>query len=283
MSGHRVIAGLLTGALLLGAASLQAGGIASVNLCLDQMLLRFAPRADIASLTWFAGNPLMSPLADQARGLPGNHGLVEEIVPLAPRLVLAGQYGAREAVELLRQLGYRVEQLPLPYRLADIDAHLLRMGELLGPSPALDAYRAQWRARQQQLAHWQAGLAPADKPRALMLGPNFVAPGRDTLEHELLTLSGFRNWAADQAGFAGISLERLALDPPDLLIVDRVADRHFSLAHEVLRHPALGQLASRLASLPGPLTVCPAPNINGLLDALLALHPRAEEMRWETL
>ena len=63
-----------------------------------------------------------------------------------------------------------------------------------------------------------------------------MAPGRDTLEHELLTLSGFRNWAADQAGFAGISLERLALDPPDLLIVDRVADRHFSLAHEVLGH-----------------------------------------------
>lgn len=278
MPGHRIIR-WLAGVLLLACSPvLQAGGIASVNLCLDQMLLQFAPRAQIASLTWFADNPLMSPMADRARGLPTNHGLVEEIVPLAPDLVLAGEYGAREAVDLLRQLGYRVEQMPLPYQLADIETHLLRMGELLGQPPALAAYRSQWQARQQRLGQWQAGLSEADKPRALMLGPNFVAPGQGTLEHELLALAGFRNWAAGEQGFAGVALEQLALDPPDLLIVDRVADRHFSLAHEVLRHPALGQLASRLASLPGPLTVCPAPNINGLLDALLALHPRGKEM-----
>lgn len=270
MRRHALIA--LT--LLLGCSGAGAAKLASINLCVDQMLLRFAAREDIASVTYFAGNPLMSPQADLAAGLHRNHGLVEEIIPLAPDLVLAGQYGAREAAELLTHLGYRVERVPLPTSLADIDQHLLRMAELLGHPPALLAHRQAWLARKAAQEAANSAIAEAERPRALMLGPNHIAPGAGTLEHELLTLAGFRNWAADQQGFATVNLEQLVLQPPDLLIVDRLASHQFSLAHEVLAHPALtvAMQGGQLGSLPGNLSVCPAPHINALLTALLALR-----------
>lgn len=257
-------------------ASQPPGRVVSLNLCVDQMLLRFAPRERIASVTYFADNPLMSSLAGQTQGLHKNHGLVEEIIPLAPDLVLAGEYGAREAAELLQSLGYPVQRIPLPYAIGDIETHMDRMADILGKPALLVEHRAQWLARKARLEAGAEAMAEADKPTALMLGPNHVAPGAGTLEHEMLTLAGFRNWAAleGRQGFTSINLERLVEDPPQLLIVDRVAAGHFSLAHEVLNHPALDAALARgrLASLPGNLSVCPAPNINELITELVALR-----------
>lgn len=240
------------------------------------MLLRFAARDQIASVTYFADNPLMSPLAQQVQGLHRNHGLVEEIIPLQPRLILAGEYGAREAIELLLALGYQVVRVPLPQKLADIDLHLARMSELLGRPAALDQYVQVWQARKAQLQAESQQLSSPDKPVALMLGPNNISPGAGTLEDELLTLAGFQNWAVLQGikGFAGVNLEKLVISPPDLLIVDQIPAQHFSVAHEVLQHPALARAMQngQLASLPGNLSVCPAPNINALMTALIDLR-----------
>lgn len=266
--------------LLFGAAGSIAAEPAqrmvSLNLCVDQMLLRFAPRERIASVTYFADNPLMSPLAGQAEGLHKNHGLVEEVIPLLPDLVLAGEYGAREAAELLQTLGFELQRISLPYALDDIEGHMDRIASLLGNPPSLLAHKARWLARKTELQAAAAAMPERQKPSALMLGPNHVAPGAGTLEHEMLTLAGFRNWAAleGKQGFASVSLERLVIDPPDVLIVDRVAAGHFSLAHEVLSHPALDAALAqgRLASLPGNLTVCPAPNINELMTVLVELR-----------
>ncbi|BFM13112.1 hypothetical protein R50072_32650 [Simiduia litorea] len=253
-----------------------SGGLVSVNLCVDQMLLRFAERDQITSVTYFADNPLMSPLALQAQGLHRNHGLVEEIIPLQPRLVLAGEYGAREAIELLLALGYPVVRVPLPQKLADIDAHLARMAEILDSPPALLSFSQHWQVRKAQLQAENRRTPNSAKPSALMLGPNHIAPGGGTLEDELLTLAGFQNWAVQQGiqGFASVNLEKLVLNPPDLLIVDQVAAEHFSVAHEVLQHPALARAMQKgdLAALPGNLSVCPAPNINALISTLIELR-----------
>lgn len=261
----------------LGASSVTAEPVrlVSLNLCLDQMLLRFAAPQRIASLTHFAANSQMSPLADRAKGIHLNHGLAEEIIPLAPDLILVGEYGAREAAQLLQTLNFRVKKIPLPRQLGDIETHLLAMAELLGASTEAYRYVAQWRELRQQLQLEQQTM-PAPQPVALMLGPNNVVPGANTLEHEMLTLAGMRNWAAERGleSFASVDIEQIIADPPQLLIVDRVAERNFSRAHEVLRHPAL-QAAMRdgvVASLPANLSICPAPHINQLLLALVQLR-----------
>src|SRR5262245_36777292 len=64
--------------------------IVSINSCVDEMVLRLAERRNVASVTWLSLNPESSNVSDLARGIPINHGLTEEILPMAPDIVIAG-------------------------------------------------------------------------------------------------------------------------------------------------------------------------------------------------
>jgi len=57
----------------------------------------------------WAADPELSWLADEVGDIPLNHSLAEEIVPLQPDLVLAGQFSDVQVISLLRRLGIRVE------------------------------------------------------------------------------------------------------------------------------------------------------------------------------
>lgn len=64
--------------------------VASIYLCADVLLVRLAERERIVSLTRFAADPALSPVADVARGIAVNRGRAEDILPLQPDLVIAG-------------------------------------------------------------------------------------------------------------------------------------------------------------------------------------------------
>src|SRR4029453_1275136 len=66
--------------------------VVSLNLCVDELLLRLADPRNLASATWLARDPANSNVAELAQSIPVNHGLVEEIIPLNPDLVIAGIY-----------------------------------------------------------------------------------------------------------------------------------------------------------------------------------------------
>src|SRR4051794_41669818 len=72
--------------------------VVSINLCVDELVLRLADRRNIASISWLSLDPKNSNVAALAREFPINHGVAEEIVPLKPDLVIAGMYTARGAV-----------------------------------------------------------------------------------------------------------------------------------------------------------------------------------------
>jgi hypothetical protein len=72
--------------------------IVSLNMCTDDLLLRLADPARIASVTWLSRAQRGSNVADIAARLPVNHGLAEEIIPLDPDLVIAGTFSTRTAV-----------------------------------------------------------------------------------------------------------------------------------------------------------------------------------------
>jgi iron complex transport system substrate-binding protein len=63
--------------------------VVSINLCVDELVLRLADRRNIASISWLARDPDNSNVADMAREVPIIHGLAEEIFPLDPDLVIA--------------------------------------------------------------------------------------------------------------------------------------------------------------------------------------------------
>ena len=86
--------------------------IVSMNLCVDEQVLRLTEPKNIASVTWLAReNSNVSQLAAQ---VPINHGLAEEIIPQNPDLVLAGIYTTRAAVALLKRTSIPLMELDVP-------------------------------------------------------------------------------------------------------------------------------------------------------------------------
>ncbi|HEX7763035.1 MAG TPA: ABC transporter substrate-binding protein, partial [Cellvibrio sp.] len=106
--------------------------IASLNICIDQLLWELVPHERLVSFSYLTANPMWSPIAGKVKGMPLNHGLAEEIVPLHPDIILAGEFDARDAISLLQRLGARVERVALPRTLDDIHQQILQVGELVG-------------------------------------------------------------------------------------------------------------------------------------------------------
>ncbi|MDO5604358.1 MAG: hypothetical protein Q4G25_04255 [Paracoccus sp. (in: a-proteobacteria)] len=145
--------------------------VVSINLCTDQLAMLVGAEGQIRSVSWLAGDPSVSLMADEARAIGLNHARAEEIFLLAPDLVLAGTYTARPTVEMLTRLGLRVETVAPVNSTDELRAAILDMGELLGqPATArrlLDDFDARMAAlpgagAQMHQERGQAGAGPAE-------------------------------------------------------------------------------------------------------------------------
>ncbi len=267
---------------LLLALPLQAAPqrVASLNMCLDPFLFLLLPRERIVSLTYLSAQPQLSSISGELDGLHLNHGLAEELVPLEPELILAGEFGAGQAVVLLRRLGYRVETLNQPRDVSEIAAHIRALGQLLGEDVRAEALAHALESRLAELDHRSLDLSR--KPRALWYTPNGIVAGAHTLEDELLQRAGYRNLAAERGlqGFVHLDIENLLVMAPEVLVMEAGYLDAFSLAREYLRHPVLDKNTRRV-ELPAALSVCVAPQVAEALAQLIAARetgPREEEI-----
>lgn len=251
---------MLTVSLAAAWASETPRRVVSMNLCTDQLALLLAAPGQIVSVSYLAQNPATSVLAEEARQLPSNHGRAEEVFLLHPDLVLAGTFTSRASVDMLKRLGFRVEQFEPDYSFADLRSNLLRMGRLLGHDEQA----------QEMVAKFDADLAAlrADASEKSPLGATYYAGGRTsgtgTLTDEILRSAGWRNLAAELGirGTGVLPLELLVMNRPDTVIggvnfVDKPA-----LAHQNYRHPALLaaiRSGTGITSLPDRFTVCGGP------------------------
>lgn len=229
--------------------------IASMNICIDQLLWDLVDHQRLVSISYLTASPMWSPIAEQVRGIPTNHGLAEEIVPLSPDLILAGEFDAASAVELLNRLGNTVTRLPLPRKLSDINEQIIQLGDLVGEGEKARVMAQQISA---QVAELQAANAGQEPLTAFWYSSNGVVIGDGTLEHELMQLAGLRNLAAEQGmfGFNQLDLELLLSAKPQILIIETSNAEGFSLAREYLAHPALENAGFKLVRLPTGLSGC---------------------------
>lgn len=240
--------------------------IASLNLCLDALLLKLVEPARINSLTYISGNPQFSPFAKQAQQFHLNRGLAEDLVPRNPDLIIAGDFGAGDAKVLLKQLGFRVETLSLPRTLADIGSHIRRFGELTGSQHSAEKMVQEL---DEQLTRLDA--SPNTLIPAFWYASNSYVVGGDTLENELMTRAGFHNLALDKkiSGFSQLDLEDLILAKPKVIIVETSDVQAFSLAQEYVQHPALRNKKMHIIKLPATLSVCIAPIAADVIENLI--------------
>lgn len=244
---------LLLTLLLLSTKATAYDRIASLNLCLDQVLLHWLPPEKIASVTWLSANEhyRSAPLPEHVYL---NRGQAEELLGLRPDLVLVGQFGAQRAARRLRDLGLKVVSIPDAYSLEQLLDQLGALENTLGQLEPLQAQK-------KQLEKLLANPAPPAAATALILSANNITYGSGLLEHQLLERAGFANLAAEKGveQLGRVSLEEVIAAQPDLLVFYG-GEKDFAIAHLAARHPALKNYidSGRTYTLPAALGFCPA-------------------------
>lgn len=270
--GKRGAGAMLAAVLLLAACAPAASGeaadgptIVSLNPCLDAIAVEVAPR-QVLALSHYSRDPGSSsiPPAVAARyAVTG--GSAEEVIALAPDLVLASSFLPEPTRAALERAGLRVETFGSPTSVAASTAQVREVARLAGRAAEGEALVA---------AMERAAVPAPDAARVdtLLWQPGEIVAGEATLVAELLRAKGFASHAAamglGQADF--VALETVLARPPELLLVagDSAGQRH----------PLLGELSgTRVAPLAPNLLFCGGPTVIALGERLDGL--RAELRR----
>lgn len=263
---------LLAALVLTGAAAMAEAPkrVVSINLCTDQLALLLAAPGQIVSLSRLSHDADSSSMAAAARAYPTNGSGAEEVYLLNPDLVLAGTFTAPTTVQMLRDLGIRVELFSPARSLADVPDRIAQMGAALGRAAEAEAMIGAFRA---ELARLSA--APERRPRAALYYVNSYTLGNRTLAGDILRAAGFDNVAAEAGLEQGgtLALEHLILLAPEVIVSGRDYPGQ-ARAEEVLSHPALRALpGTRVA---GTLTdrdwICGTPLVLGAVEKMRDLR-----------
>jgi iron complex transport system substrate-binding protein len=247
-----------------GAGPTTGPTIVSLNPCIDAILVEVAAPGQVLALSHYSRDPGSSsiPPAIAARhGVTG--GTAEEIIALAPDLVLASSFLPQPTRSALERAGLRVETFGSPPTIADSIAQVHQVAALAGQ-----------RARGAGLAARIAPPPPSAGPQlsALLWQPGEIVAGEATLVDELLREAGFTSHAAARGlGQADrVSLEGLLADPPQVLLVAGDAPGQ--------RHPLLqGQMkATHIAAFDPSLIYCGGPTIPRARARLQAIRAAVE-------
>jgi len=230
--------------------------VVSMNVCTDQLAMLIAGEGQLYSVSNLASDERTSALAAQAGRYAVNNGFAEEIFMMKPDLVLAGTFTSQATVELLKRLGFRVEQFAPAASFDDIRADLIRMGSLLGREDRaanlvsrMDRDLEALRARS------------VDAKSVAIYYANSYAAGTGTLADAVIRAAGLHN-IGETLGAVGVvrlPLELLVLADPDLVVAGDANYSAPALATEAYAHPAFRALGSEVVTSPGQYWICGAP------------------------
>jgi iron complex transport system substrate-binding protein len=237
--------------------------IVSLNLCTDQILWDVAPRRRIAALTRLAADPTLSTIAGEVAGVRLVRGEAEEVLALAPDLVVASDWTTPATIALLGRLGHPVLVVPQATSPRGIADAVTLIATAIGEGARGRALLARFNARLDAVAAAVAALVPGRRrPTALLYQVGGLVEGAGSLTAEMFRLAGFEPArGGGRAGFTGVSLEDLVVAPPDLLVLGHAASDYRTTAADNLRHPALSQALRGRPTLvlPQPLWLCGTP------------------------
>lgn len=253
--------GVLT--LLLAAPAWAAPRIVSINPCVDAVLMQVADPAQIAGISHYSQDPRATsiPIAEAMR-FKATSGTAEEVVALAPDMVIAGAHVAPSTIAALKRMGIHLVQLPVPESIAESNAQIVTIAAFAGHHDRGVALVARIEAAVRNAR----STGPAI-PALIWQGGGLV-PGSGTLADELLRVSGFHNLSADYGlkKWDVLPLEYLVARPPRVLFSVGSEDH----SDRMLGHPVMQPLARQIAvrAYPERLLHCGGPTV---IDAVARL------------
>lgn len=232
-----------------GVAEARPLRILSLDQCADQYVLALAPDADLA----------LSPRADDpdawmreaARGHRRLRPTLEAAVAFNPDVVVRYWGGEPRLLATLERRGVRVVTIEDATEFDGVRANIMNTGDALA-----EPTRAQALADRMSRTLDRARRPAAPGRSALYLTAGGFTAGAGTLMDAILRAAGYANLAGP--GFAPVSVERIALEPPLRFVLGFFeqlrADWRGAGRHPVVRRAARGRTAARL---PGAALTCP--------------------------
>jgi iron complex transport system substrate-binding protein len=241
-------------------AERQANGahptIVSLNPCSDAILAEVADPAQVLAISQYSHDPRATSMPlDQARRYRATGGTVEEVLALAPDLVVADPFMAHATRATFERLGIRVETIGIAASVRESKAQVRQLAALAGQP-------ARGEALVDEIEAALADTRRTGRIPALLWQQGGLVPGEGTLAAELLAHTGFASHSAARGLGQGayLPLEEVLADPPQVILA---AGSERAQAHRALR--SLGAAAERIAP---SLLYCGGPTISRLARRL---------------
>jgi iron complex transport system substrate-binding protein len=147
---------------------------------------------------------------------------VESILALQPDLVIASTHAPLELMALMEEAGVATAGFIGHETYEGVYDVIIKTGRVLGAGAAAETLVESMKERAARVS--EAALNMSSRPRVYFVvgfaeGGDWTATG-DTFIHQMITLAGGENIAADASGWS-YSLERLIQEDPDLILMNR--------------------------------------------------------------
>ncbi len=144
---------------------------------------------------------------------------VEKIVAADPDIIFANPKNGQENIDSLRQLGYTV--IVIQSYSVDGTYDAIRMiGTCTGTTAEAESIISDMKIRIQAITDKLEGVTEKPTVMHAMSVESFWVSGSNTFQNELITLAGGTNAFADVKGWGVITLEKLLMTDPEIILVD---------------------------------------------------------------
>lgn len=198
--------------------------IVSLTLPTDEMLVDLVDLSRLQAVSYLAVDPAISNVAARVTGVPHKMDLnVEEVLSLAPDLVLVADWNDAGPVAQLRAAGVPVYLFRTPVTVASIERQITRLALLTGDPARGVAVVQRMEARLDAVARAVAGIPTERRLSVIDYGTWGTAQGRGSSWDEMLGRAGLVDAAgaldADKLGQVPLSREKLLELDPQVLIL----------------------------------------------------------------
>ncbi|WP_288015112.1 ABC transporter substrate-binding protein [Blastomonas sp.] len=231
--------------------------VVSINPCVDAVLMQVADPAQIAAISHYSQDERATSIPlEKARRFAATSGTAEEVVALAPDIVIAGSHVAPSTISALHRMNIPLIQIGVPESIDESSAQVRTIAAAIRQPARGEALVARI-----DDAVRAASASSAAPPGALIWQGGGLVPGDGTLASELLRVTGFRNLSADYGlkQWDVLPLEYMVAKPPQVLLSVGAHDR----SDRMLGHPVLAGLKQQIAvrRYPEKLLHCGGPTI----------------------
>ncbi len=216
--------------------------VISLNLCTDQLVFEVADFNQIISLTYLSSNEKLSSISSKVKTIKKNRGIIDEIIIDNPDIIFSSKGNFKLQTKILKKLNYKIVEIPIiktfddlrkQIRVISYNLHQTKKGEKIIKNIDYVLNKTQKNQKKQK--------------SILVLNPNGYTSGTKTLLNEIILKAGHLNEAGNLgiSGFGKLSLEKLAIANPDILIFDSDIINKNSLANKYLNHKIIKKLKNK--------------------------------------